>query len=74
MTIASIKSLVFGGAIFRDVRTNFTSAAATTENSDAVKGNLGMPILSQFHLVTDYTRDELWLTPLKADTAKVRSP
>jgi hypothetical protein len=61
--IATLRTVSLSDFTFRNVPTNFTVEAATTENSYRVKGNLGMQILSRFRLVTDYAADELYLLP-----------
>lgn len=65
VSVSVVDPVVFAGVIFHDVRTNFTEEADTTENSVAIQGNLGMPILDRFHLMTDYQKNELFLIPLE---------
>jgi hypothetical protein len=62
-SVAMVNSLSFAGIEFRNVRTNFSADSATTENSEVVKGNLGMPIFDHFHLMTDYSRNGMYLIP-----------
>jgi len=63
IAVALLKNVSFAGVTFRNVRTNFTQDLDTTENSEFVKGNVGMPILDRFHLMIDFSRDKLYLTP-----------
>jgi hypothetical protein len=63
IVVATLRTVSLAGFTFHNVPTNFTAEAATTENSDLVKGNLGMPILSRFRLVTDYAAGQLYLLP-----------
>ena len=63
ISVAVLKTVSFAGVEFRDVRTNFAAELATTENSEAVKGNVGMPIFDHFHLITDYPHNEIYLIP-----------
>jgi len=73
VSVATVDPLVFGGVVFHSVRTNFTAEADTTENSVAVKGNLGTPVLDHFHLMTDYARDEMYVIPLEAGDVTFKS-
>ena len=61
--VATLARVSLANFTFQNVPTNFTAEAATTENSNLVKGNLGMPIYSRFRLVTDYAADALYLLP-----------
>jgi hypothetical protein len=74
VSVATVDPLVFGGVVFHGVRTNFTAEAGTTETSAVVKGNLGMPVLDHFHLMTDYARDEMYVIPLEAGEVTLKSP
>jgi hypothetical protein len=64
IVVATLASVSLADFTFHDVPTNFTAeSAATTENSNLVKGNLGMQIFSRFHLMTDYAANALYLLP-----------
>jgi hypothetical protein len=63
ISVAVLKTVSFAGVEFRNVRTNFTAELDTTENSDMVKGNVGMPIYDHFHLMTDYPHNKIYLIP-----------
>jgi hypothetical protein len=67
VVVATLRTVSLANFTFHDVPTNFTAEAATTENSLRVKGNLGIPIFSRFHLMTNYAADELYLFPNSKD-------
>jgi hypothetical protein len=62
-TVAMLRKLELAGVTFTDVPTIFTPDTVSAANSDRLLGNVGLPILSRFHLVIDYSHDRLWLTP-----------
>lgn len=64
----TIKSLTFGGVEFRDIPTVLSAPGAAAVDSDRTFGNIGLPIISRFRLITDYPRDKLYLVP-QADAA-----
>lgn len=59
--IASLKTLTFGGVTFRDVPAVFQMAGNTAIDGDRNSGNVGLPILSRFRMMTDYPNDRLYL-------------
>ena len=61
--VAVIRRLEFGGAVFTDVPTAFPPPGPSAVDSDHTRGNLGLPILSRFRLITDYPQDRLYLVP-----------
>jgi hypothetical protein len=63
VSVAVLKTVSFAGIEFRNVRTNFTADVATTENSEVVKGNVGMPIFDHFHLMIDYPHNQIYMIP-----------
>lgn len=59
--VATVRSVVFAGVEFRDVPAVFPPPGAGSVDADRTKGNLGLPILSRFRLITDYPQDSLYL-------------
>jgi hypothetical protein len=55
------QSVSIGGTVVKDVVANLMSPEATTENSEMIKGNIGIGILSRFQVITDYADDALYL-------------
>jgi len=55
------QSVSIGGTVVKDVVANLTSPGATTENSEMIKGNVGVGILSRFRVITDYADNALYL-------------
>src|SRR5579864_8193074 len=53
------QSVSIGGTVVKDVVANLTSPGATTENSEMIKGNVGVGILSRFRVITDYADNAL---------------
>jgi predicted metalloprotease with PDZ domain len=50
------------GTRMMDVPAAFPDAGDNAANSDQTAGNVGLYVLSRFHLITDYPHDALWLT------------
>jgi hypothetical protein len=69
--LAMVKSVSLGGTTLQNVPANFSPPGPTTENSDRVLGNVGLPILQRFRVIADYGRDALYLLP---DTAAMDAP
>lgn len=63
--IASLRSLEFGGVRFRDVPAIFDRSTASAFDSDRSLGNVGLPLLARFRMMTDYPNDRLYLVPLR---------
>lgn len=61
--VVSVRSLTFGGVTFTGVPANLFGDEAKDADSTVSLGNIGMPILSRFALVTDFPHDRIWLTP-----------
>ncbi len=62
-TVATVRSMTFAGVTFADVPTVFTPEGPSAVDTSHTLGNVGLPILARFHLITDYPHDRLWLTP-----------
>jgi hypothetical protein len=62
-TMATIRKVEIAGVDFTDVPTRFTSETTSGANNDRTLGNVGLPILSRFHLVIDFSHDRVWMTP-----------
>jgi hypothetical protein len=67
--IASLKTLTFAGVTFRDVPAVFQNAGNTAIDSERSVGNVGLPILSRFRMMTDYPNDRLYLAAHKDATS-----
>lgn len=63
--IATLKTLRFAGVTFRDVPAVFQTAGNTAIDGDRANGNVGLPILSRFRMMTDYPNDRLYLVAHK---------
>jgi hypothetical protein len=61
--LATLKDIDIAGVRMTDVPTAFPTAGDNAVNSDQTAGNVGLFILSRFHLIADYPHDALWLTP-----------
>jgi hypothetical protein len=66
--VASLGPIRFAGVDFLQVPARFSPDTVSGMNSNRTLGNIGLPILSRFHLVIDYSRDRLWAAPY-ADAA-----
>ncbi len=62
-TIATLGKVELAGVAFTHVPTLFPPDTISAVKSDLISGNAGMPILSRFHLVIDYSHDRVWMTP-----------
>ena len=62
-TIATLGKVELAGVAFTNVPTLFPPETISAVNSDLISGNAGIPILSRFHLVIDYSHDRVWMTP-----------
>jgi hypothetical protein len=62
-TIARLDKLELGGVTFTNVPTLFPPETISSVNSDLISGNVGLPILSRFRMVIDYSHDRIWMTP-----------
>ncbi|MBC6982311.1 aspartyl protease family protein [Caulobacter sp. 17J80-11] len=71
--MVTVKSLSFGGVEFRDIPTVLSTPGAAAVDSDRTFGNLGLPVISRFRLITDYPKDTLYLVP-QADAAALPFP
>ncbi len=70
-TVATIRTLSLAGTRFDNVPANFTPDTASANNSNLLFGTVGLPILSRFHLIIDYSHDRLFATP---DPAAIDAP
>ena len=57
-----VPELALGGHTFRNVRA--TVAAKPTDRAIAVDGVVGVDLLRHFHVVFDFDRDKVWMTPI----------
>jgi Aspartyl protease/PDZ domain len=62
-TIASLGKVELAGVTFANVPTLFPPDTISSVKSDLISGNAGLPVLSRFHLVIDYSHDRVWMTP-----------
>lgn len=62
-TIATLEHVSFAGVDFVSVPTEFTPDLQSGANSNLVVGNIGLPMLSRFRLIIDYSHDRLYATP-----------
>jgi hypothetical protein len=60
--LATLRTVELAGVTFRNVPATFADAAGAFDER-RTSGNLGMPIISRFNVVTDYARDALYLVP-----------
>lgn len=61
--IATLKSVTFGSITFSQVPVVFAPTGSGAFDSKSVYGNVGMPILSRFRIITDFGHDKMWLIP-----------
>jgi len=66
--MATLHRVSFAGVEFKQVPTIFTPDILSGVNSNLVQGNIGLPILSRFRLIVEFSRDRLFAVPVK-DTA-----
>lgn len=59
--IARLATVRFAGVELHDVPAVFPPAGPSAVDSDRTVGNLGIGVLGRFRLITDYSRDRLWL-------------
>jgi PDZ domain-containing protein len=69
--VATLTRAQFAGVDFVNVPGVFPSNAVRGDSSDKVSGNIGLQMLSRFHLIIDYSHDRLYAVP---DRATVRAP
>lgn len=62
-TVATLRQVQFAGVAFSDMPAIFTPDTVSGVNSNRTLGNIGLPVLSRFHLIIDYTHDRLYATP-----------
>lgn len=61
--VTRVRLLNLAGFEFRDVPTTLTPPGLSAVDSRRSAGNLGLPVLTRFHLIIDYPRDRLLLSP-----------
>jgi predicted aspartyl protease len=61
--LALIKSVSIGGANFADIPTTMEGTQSAAAKSGRLDGNLGMPMLSRFHLIVDFPHDRVLFVP-----------
>ncbi len=61
--IVSLGKLEFAKVEFHNVPATLASDTLSGSNSNVVVGNVGLSILSRFHLVIDYSHDRLYALP-----------
>jgi hypothetical protein len=67
VTQVVLRSVSFAGERFTELPANLTAPAATTENSIRVQGNIGLPILSRFRVITDFANASVFVLPIFRD-------
>lgn len=67
-TVTTIRRVRFAGVTFTDVPASIPPTGASAVDTALAQGNIGMPILSRFHLITDFPHQRVWVVPY-ADTA-----
>jgi len=78
--LGRVASLTFGGVTFHDVPTTFAIDAEGAFDTTREAGNLGTDIFNRFHMIVNYSADELILesdaamldTPFDTNTAGVQ--
>jgi membrane-associated protease RseP (regulator of RpoE activity) len=53
----------FAGFAFTDMPAAFIPSALAGTKSDAIAGDLGLPVLARFELIVDYTNNRLYVIP-----------
>lgn len=61
--VARIKEIELAGMALRDVPAQFPPDDGSTSSRTAFAGNVGMPLLGKFRLITDFSDDAVWLVP-----------
>jgi hypothetical protein len=61
--VATLSRAEFAGLTFRSVPAAFIPASQTGTKSDVIAGDLGLPILSRFRLIIDYSHNRLYAVP-----------
>jgi hypothetical protein len=61
--VFTVRSITFAGVTFHDVPATVPPPGPSGVDSDRTLGNIGLPVLSRFRLITDYAHDRLYLTP-----------
>lgn len=61
--VATLRRVRFAGVEFSNVPGVFPSNAVRGSDSDLVAGNIGLGLLSRFHLIVDYPHDRLYAKP-----------
>ncbi|PTY00695.1 aspartyl protease family protein [Opitutus sp. ER46] len=62
-SLAVVREVTFAGVTFRDVPTSFPDAGIATFDSERSAANVGLPLLSRFHLTTDFAHDRILVRP-----------
>jgi hypothetical protein len=63
--LAVLSTVTFGGVDFKNVPTVFDKSDASALSGDRSVGNIGLPMLSRFRMMTDYPNNRLHLIPLR---------
>lgn len=74
--VARLREIKFGGETLRDIPAQFPPDDGSAASDRGFAGNLGMPVLGRFRLITDFSDNALWVVPSKglgAEFARDRS-
>lgn len=61
--VVMVHSLALAGVDFRAVPTQLAGRESATSKAGELDGNLGMPVLSRFHLLVDFPHDRVFFAP-----------
>jgi predicted aspartyl protease len=61
--VARMKEVGLAGMTIRDVPSQFPPDDGSTSSRTAFAGNIGMPLLGKFRLITDFSDDTIWVVP-----------
>lgn len=62
-TVATLKQAEFAGVRFESMPAAFIPASVAGTTSNVIAGDVGLPVLSRFRLIIDYSHGRLWAVP-----------
>ena len=62
-TVATLRSAQFAGVTFPNMPAAFVPASVAGTTSAVISGDIGLPVLTRFHLIIDYSHNRLYAAP-----------
>lgn len=68
-----VPHVTLGGLAFENVRATSGSLAGLEHGSTDIDGVVGVALLKRFHVVIDFARDRVWMTPINPSVEPTRT-